>query len=415
MNGARGSKRVRGGVSAVIIVVSITICSCGATAPQHRMPAPDVATTNAAKTWAAVTQSPWRPTHEEEHDPRESRLLQVCGAKDLALTRVAREIAHAHARGEAAPDPDSLITRLRMVGEPHVRPRLFVAKGRAPIDTETAHATLARRVSSALPRMRCGIAFETSESGSEVLVAVEIEALADMRPMPVRGRTGEWFSFEGTLNVPARSASLLILGPHGAPRTVPAAFDLKTGIVRGRFALDQPGEFLVQLVGDLEDGPRPVLEAHVFADTPPRSTEDGTPSAPGEEAVLADDDALALAQMLAQTRATEGLHALARDKTLDTLAQAHAEHMRDRRIVAHDLGDGDFLARLERNASYAQAVGENVAHAKTARLAHRAFYASPSHRLNLINAFYTHFGIGVARADDGSIYVCETFARTQPP
>lgn len=75
------------------------------------MPAPDVATTNAAKTWAAVTQSPWRPTHEEEHDPRESRLLQVCGAKDLALTRVAREIAHAHARGEAAPDPDSLITR----------------------------------------------------------------------------------------------------------------------------------------------------------------------------------------------------------------------------------------------------------------------------------------------------------------
>ncbi|GAH82864.1 unnamed protein product, partial [marine sediment metagenome] len=40
----------------------------------------------------------------------------------------------------------------------------------------------------------------------------------------------------------------------------------------------------------------------------------------------------------------------------------------------------------------------------------RALHASPSHRINLLRADYTHMGVGVARASDGSVYVCETFA-----
>ncbi len=56
------------------------------------------------------------------------------------------------------------------------------------------------------------------------------------------------------------------------------------------------------------------------------------------------------------------------------------------------------------------AVRENVAHARSVKLAHRALYASASHRLNLLRADYTHTGIGVARAPDGTVYVCETFA-----
>ena len=87
--------------------------------------------------------------------------------------------------------------------------------------------------------------------------------------------------------------------------------------------------------------------------------------------------------------------------------------MRDGHSVAHDLGDGDFRDRFEAEGTLdAHAVGENVAHAPTIALAHRALHASPSHRINLLRADYTHMGVGVARAADGSVYVCETFAAT---
>ena len=119
--------------------------------------------------------------------------------------------------------------------------------------------------------------------------------------------------------------------------------------------------------------------------------------------------------MVGALRAFEGSSALVRDAKLDILARAHAERMRDERSVAHDLGGGDFRERFEAEGTIdARAVGENVAHAPSVPLAHRALYASPSHRINLLRADYTHLGIGVARAEDGSVYVCETFAAARP-
>lgn len=243
--------------------------------------------------------------------------------------------------------------------------------------------------------------------GGEMLLALRVDAMADLSPLPMRARTGEWLAFEARLHVPARSAQLVVLGPRGLPRTVPTSLDGATGVARARFALDRPGSFTVQLVGDLEDGPRPLLEARVFADVTPSTPGDELP-APGEGE---GDDAAALAGMIASLRTLEGSPALTRDETLDALARGHAERMRARRVVAHDLGDGDFRDRFEAGSTLdAQSVGENVAHAPTVALAHRALHASPSHRINLLRADYTHIGIGVARADDGSVYVCETFA-----
>jgi uncharacterized protein YkwD len=43
-------------------------------------------------------------------------------------------------------------------------------------------------------------------------------------------------------------------------------------------------------------------------------------------------------------------------------------------------------------------------------LAHRALHASPSNRMNLLRADYTHVGLAVLRAQDGSVYVCQVFA-----
>ena len=157
-----------------------------------------------------------------------------------------------------------------------------------------------------------------------------------------------------------------------------------------------------------------MLEARVFADTTPPAIGEELP-APGEEAAGLSDDAAALARMVGALRAFEGSSALVRDEKLDILARAHAERMRDDRSVAHDLGDGDFRDRFEAEGTIdARAVGENVAHAPSLPLAHRALHASPSHRINLLRADYTHLGVGVARAEDGSVYVCETFAAARP-
>ncbi|HSO35472.1 MAG TPA: hypothetical protein VLT33_23245, partial [Labilithrix sp.] len=79
--------------------------------------------------WVTATRTPWAPVFEAGRDPRELALAAVCGGEDAALTRVAREIAGARARGLGAPDADGIVQRLRVAGDPHVRPRLVVASG----------------------------------------------------------------------------------------------------------------------------------------------------------------------------------------------------------------------------------------------------------------------------------------------
>lgn len=376
----------------------------------------------ATSSWPDVSRSPWPVADGDgESTARERALAVSCGVPDAALERVARDIALTRARGLGTPDTELVVAKLRAAGEPHPRPRVIVATGRAPIDEAAVRTQLAARAAAGAGTSsvthgpsRCGVAIASAPDGGEVLVALRVEALADLAPLPTRARTGEWLTFEARIHVGARAAKLIVLGPHGAPRTVPTTFDTTNGITRARFALDQPGAFMVQLVGDVAEGPRPMLEARIFADVPHAAAGDDPP-APGEDdpAALASDasPAVALARMVAALRSFEGSPALARDAQLDAMATAHAERMRDRRSVAHDLGDGDFRDRFEADATLdARAVGENVAHAATVALAHRALHASPSHRLNLLRADFTHLGVGIAKGADGTVYVCETFA-----
>lgn len=363
--------------------------------------------------WSPITQSPW--VAGTDGDPREASLAAACGTEDGALARIARELVEQRARGLGALDSTALVAKLRAAGEPYVRPRVIAFSGQAPIEDTKLRAELSRRRRAGAP-VRCGVGIARTPHGGEVIVALRVDALADLAPLPTRARTGEWLTFEARLHVGARSAKLVILGPHGLPRSVPTSLDAASGVARARFALDQPGPFTLQLIADLAEGPRPLLEAKVFADVLPTPPGD-EPAAPGEEATSTSNepagDGPLLSQMVATLRAFEGSPPLAHDDRLDALARAHAERMRDGHAVAHDLGDGDFRDRFEAEGTLdAHAVGENVAHAPTIALAHRALHASPSHRINLLRADYTHMGIGVARAADGSVYVCETFAAT---
>jgi hypothetical protein len=363
--------------------------------PQARVPA------------SSQTASP-PPTERDDtaYSERESSFYAECGAHDEALARIAHELASVRSRTGAPPTPDAAAKWMRALGVPYVQPTLFVALGDAPVDA-AIRASLERRRDEASPT-RCGVALVPMGEPKELVVIVRVQAWASMEPLAIRARTGAWITFSSALHEDARTVSLFVAGPHGAPQTVPVV--LSAGQAHARFALGEPGAFVVQLVGDVGHGPQPLLEAHVFADVEPDLSGD-EPVAPGEEAGGEGDDASALFRMVKTTRQREGLRVLKREHALDVLAHAHALRMKDRHSVAHDVGDGDLRARFEAASPMkASSIGENVAKAPTLALAHRTLYASPSHRANLLGARYTHIGLAVERDDDGGTVVCEVFA-----
>ncbi len=340
---------------------------------------------------------------------READLQAACGVGDAALRAVAARLVERKLRGLSHLDLDGLSLAQRASGEPHVWPRAWIVSARA-LDHATTRARLDswRRSFGDVGERRCGVATGYAPDGTEVVAAVAVDALADLGALPIRARTGMWLTVDATMLVPAAGAHVVVLGPSGQPHSLPTWVTGKH--VRARFAPDRPGPFTVQVVADVAGGPRPVLEAQLFADVePPAATP--TFAAPGEEAgVGAMDEPGALTAMIQALRGIEQLPSFARDPRLDALATDHARLMRHAHQVGHDLGDGDPAARLANAGLIAREAGENVAHAPSVALAHRALYASPSHRTNLLRPEFDRLGVGVVDDEDGSVWVAEVFA-----
>jgi uncharacterized protein YkwD len=363
--------------------------------------------------WAEVSSSPVALS-AAPGDGLERDALTRCGPGDEGLRGAADDVVFRSLRGMPMPDSDAIAFAQRAAGEPHPWARAWAASAR----TLSPDATL-RRLDEWLaedpePRLRrCAVASGTAADGTRALAVVAVDALADLSPLPTRARTGQWLTVGARLRIPASAGAVLVLGPGGAPRRVPAWFD--GAVLHARFALDRPGEFTVQVMATTATGPRPVLDATVFADAAPpaRANRD---AAPGEDAAFAgrddgrDDESLALAAMLAAARAESGEPPLARDRRLDAIALEHARSMATARALAHDSGDGDPAARMQAAGLSWQALGENVAHAATLALAHRGLWASPSHRANMLKRDFDAVGVAAVRDQRGEIWVVETFA-----
>ncbi len=358
--------------------------------------------------WASATASPTSIEGNALTD-RESDLLAHCGVGEAGLRTVAKRLVERKLRDLPYLDLDGLTFAQRVAGEPHVWPRAWIVSGRA-LDHESTVKKLEtwRKSFHDVGERRCGVATGHAADGTEVVAAIALDALGDMAALPVKSHAGTWLSVDAKMIVPASGAHVVVVGPSGEPRTVPTSFD--GGRVRARFAPDRPGTFTVQIVAEVGTGPRPVLEAQVFADVEPPTV---TPnlSAPGEQAGQgAPDETTALLAMLTALRREENLRPLAHDARLDALALAHASRMKQVHTVGHDVGDGDPAQRLQNAGLIAKESGENVAHAQSVRLAHRALYASPSHRTNLLRQEFDRAGVAVVDDPDGSVWVAEVFA-----
>lgn len=320
-----------------------------------------------------------------------------CGARDPALERVAGELATRKLDGAAVTTADELAALGRRARATLPSLRASVAVG-ALGDVDAA--SLARFAATVPGPRACGVASVASD-GRQAVAIVAAPRLAALAETRARARAGEWIDLDARLLVDATGARVVVLGPRGAPRGVPTSFD--GGRARARFSADRAGTFLAQLVAELADGPRPVAEliVRVGADDEPEA------AIPGDGPTGADD-ADDLAARVDAARAAEGLRRLTRDASLDRLAAAHAEQMARAGRAAHDVGDGEPDARVAA-ALDVDLVGENVARAASVAAAHRALWASPSHRENLLSTRFTRLGVGVARRGD-AVFVAELFA-----
>jgi len=386
-----------------LAVIAVLAGPHGATARADPPPPPEP-----AWIWASEVSSP-RPVDPASLSDREAELSNACGRAEAGLRAVAARLVERKLRDLPYVDSDGLAEAQRVAGEPHVWPRAWIVSGRA-LDHESTRAKLAAWGASFREPgdRRCGVAIGYGADGTEVVAAIALDAQADLGALPIRTHVGVWLPVEVKLLVPAMGSRVVVMGPTGRPRAVPT--QLQGDHIRAQVTLDQPGAFMLQVVADIASGPRPVLEAELFADAVPWTHRPDL-AVPGESSLPPNvSDRAALLAMIDAARTADGLRPLASDPRLDALALAHSQLMQRSRAMAHDVGDGDPLRRLEAAGLTARESGENVAHAASTLLAHRALYGSPSHRSNLLSTTFDRVGLGVVRDADGSAWVTEEFA-----
>jgi uncharacterized protein YkwD len=394
----------RSSPSAGLALFLLGALSCAGPPPQRRaaetateQPASSQAVDPTAFGWQATTESPREPGAE----PFDAELAERCGLRDGALDAVADWLARSETPGP--PDVAAIAYQLRKQGSPYVWPRAWTLTGAGALEIARERLPAWSAAITEQGERRCGV----TKSRSAV-VAVVSDVLADLSPLPTVVRSGTWLDVEAKLLVPATDVKVLVLGPTGRPFAVPAARDGER--VRARFRVDRSGVWLTQVLANVAGGPRPVAEALVHADVAPSPEYSVTP-APGEGAKDRSASAPeALFSMINAARASEGVRPLRLEPGLARVAEEHARAMRDARRIAHDLDDGNPAERVARAKIQARAAGENVAHAADVSRAHRALWASPSHRENLLLSRFNAVGVGVAEDADGSVWVCEIFA-----
>lgn len=380
--------------------------------PAAKTPGAEITVDAASDTGAAVEYMSeiWSPQPTRVRSDLQE-LQARCGVADRALATVARQWAARPLVPDPDLDADELEFLLRAAGSPYVWPRAWSARSpKGAFDRSELESRMVRWLST-MPQAgerRCGMALQSSGQ-NEVMVVVVADVFADLvKPLPTRARVGQWLDLDVMLLTDALDASLVLAGPDGVTKTLPTSLHGRS--VRSWFAVGGSGACDAQLLAVLPGGPRPVVQFRVQVGGDPPSTFQRE-SVPGEDAgngqVHPTD---AIQEMLEAARRLEGRTALIRDPALDHLAQRHAVAMRDAGFLSHDVGDGSPQDRLQTAGISVARGGENVAHAPDARSAHRALWASPSHRANLLDPEFRRVGLGVARDRNQSLWVVQLFA-----
>jgi uncharacterized protein YkwD len=104
------------------------------------------------------------------------------------------------------------------------------------------------------------------------------------------------------------------------------------------------------------------------------------------------------------------------DSRLAGVARLHSEEMARVGFFGHEGMDGSQPSnRVTRAGIQWRSTGENIAKCRDVAEAEAIFMDEPkfrqNHRGNILNADYTHIGVGIARGPDGTLYITQEFAQ----
>lgn len=117
------------------------------------------------------------------------------------------------------------------------------------------------------------------------------------------------------------------------------------------------------------------------------------------------DDESAFVRKINQLRASKGLGPLRVDGELTGIGRRWAAKMASAGQISHNKNFPNEVSQ-----DWAK-LGENVGVGSNVDELHRAFVNSPAHYRNLVDGDFTHIGVGVVYAGDGSLYTSHQFMR----
>ena len=142
-----------------------------------------------------------------------------------------------------------------------------------------------------------------------------------------------------------------------------------------------------------------------------------SPSASTMTGIAATGDERRAFQLINEERQRRGLRPLVFDGALTRLARYHSESMARGGFLSHTDRQGlDLRGRADALGLHGwKALGENIAYNQgyndPTAFAVERWMISEKHRENILNDEYTHAGLGVARASDGTYYFTQVFMR----
>ena len=147
------------------------------------------------------------------------------------------------------------------------------------------------------------------------------------------------------------------------------------------------------------------------------STSYSSAPSPAAVVVAATGDERRAFDLINAERQRRGLRPLVLDGSLMRLARYHSENMARGGFLSHTDRQGlDLRGRADALGLHNwKALGENIAYNQgyndPTAFAVERWMVSEKHRENIMNDEFTHAGVGVARASDGTYYFTQVFMR----
>lgn len=158
--------------------------------------------------------------------------------------------------------------------------------------------------------------------------------------------------------------------------------------------------------------PEPTEPETPVTPQPPTVPEPKEPEAPAQPPAQSgfSSQEQEMLSLVNSERAKAGLSALKGDTQILRVARLKSQDMINKNYFDHNSPTygSPFEMMKSHGISYSTA-GENIAMNRSVAAAHTALMNSPGHRANILNANYTHIGIGIAQNANGSLYITQMF------